>query len=217
MLNLLTFEHLNFISMREISESNVIKAVGNFLIFYESDLKYIQRFQDFMSTEKDTNYFSNSDYSFTAFIKEFKIIRNISKAEQEKVLKMVRKWCLNANCDEVDKLAEKIKKADLSHGNLPLSFSSKILFLNNPGIIFPLDGRAKVTLKSRNVNYETYSEKVEEFKIKNKSVIEYCLVQINEMAETIENNFKGIKTIKKIRKNRMIDKLLWSSGGVIKE
>jgi len=197
--------------MIEINELSCIKAVGYFLAFYESDLHYIQRFQAFKNGE-DKDYLSLGDYSFNKFINEFRIARNISKETREEILLLINKWCKRKSCDNVNGLASEIKKHEHSHGNLAVSFASKILFLNNPYEIFPLDQNGKDSLGLETNDYQAYLAAINKFKKVNKAEIKQAFTEVNDMAALIENEFIGIKHLKKIRENRLIDKILWVHG-----
>ncbi|SFW84051.1 hypothetical protein [Chitinophaga sancti] len=195
-----------------IDERLRIRAIGQFLYFYETDLYYINRFQKFKQ-EASELYLNDSEFSFTAFLAEFKIIRSIGKQYQRNVLKKVKTWCLSEQCDDVDGLSDYLFKSKYAHGKRPLSFSSKVLFLNNPYYVLPLDSRGMNAIGIRNCTYKDYLNGVKEFINSNKSDLEYCLDVIELMARKVESNFPHLKKIEIIRENRMLDKLLWVIGG----
>ena len=190
-----------------------IQAIGNFLMYYHEDLNYIKIFQDFKE-----NRISREDYclknkgTFYSFLIEFKIIRNFKKGETEQLLKETEYYIKNHNENNVDLFAEKLAKTDLTRGNRTTSAASKILFLNNPWNIIPMDRINRKALKQNENEYSIYKVNLDLFRKTNKSVIEECLFYINPLVTTIENEFKdSLKDINIIRENRLIDKLLWTT------
>jgi hypothetical protein len=198
--------------MIKVTESNRIKAIGQFLAFYESDLNYIKRFQEFKDNA-DFRFLNEGEYSFTSFIAEFRIARNISLNTRKEALKLVKKWCKSSSCDDVDGLSQKFKLTKYSHDKGPLSFSSKILFLNNPYNILPLDRYGKKTLGLKyGASYQDYITAVDVFKEENKYLLNKSLNQIKDMVITVEKGFAELSQIEGIRYNRFTDKLLWVCG-----
>lgn len=198
--------------MIKVTESNRIKAIGQFLAFYESDLNYIKRFQQFKDN-LDLSYINEGEYSFTAFISEFRIARNIGLNTRKEALKLIKKWCESNYCDDVDGLSKKFKLTKYSHEKGPLSFSSKVLFLNNPYNILPLDRYGKKTLSLNSwASYQDYITAVDVFKKENEYLLKESLNQIKAMAISIEKGFNELGQIELIRYNRFTDKLLWVCG-----
>ena len=92
------------------------------------------------------------------------------------------------------------------------SMASKILFLNNPWEIIPMDSLARKTLKQNPNNYTIYQTNLEEFKNINKEIIKESIEYTRPLANIIHTEFTELDNLDKIFENRMIDKLLWTSG-----
>jgi len=198
---------------------NHVKALGSLMANYESDLEYIARFQDlkksgFSYTESYIN--KDDSGSFKAFINEFRVARNIKKELFENLLIETIIWVQKENADNVDDFAKFINKKGLSHDKrIPVSLASKILMLNNPWEILPIDSLTKKSLKHKYNNNEysvfkpALNKYIEEFRPKLEAdlrTIEFYLVEV-------ESKFKDrLNDIEKIRFNRYVDKTLWVGG-----
>jgi len=191
-----------------------IQALGNLLQYYYSDLTYILEFHKYKTGKFDLNeYLKKNPGTFRSFINEFKIARNIDKTKVRELLEQTFEWVNNKNPNDVDSFAEQLKFKGITHGKKVTSLASKILFLNNPWEILPIDtlGR-KATNLSEN-SYSKYQILIQEFKKQKIIEIENYLNSVEQYLNLIENKFSGkIRELKIIRENRFIDKLLWTIG-----
>lgn len=189
-----------------------IETLGHFLSTYKTDLEFLTNFKNYKN-KKITNktYVEKSKDSFYKFLIDYKVIRNVKKNNTLNVLKLTQEWINSNQADDVDKFAIQLNKFGLTQEKkIMTSLASKILFLNNPEKIFPLDLRAKKTLKHKSNNYAEYLDLVSIFAQKNKTNIAASLQEIERLYPIIETNFvKDFKNLKKIRTNRFVDKLLW--------
>ncbi len=191
-------------------ETKHIQAIGNFLSYYETDLAYIKSFQDFKNKKGNVN---NQSGSFYSFLVEFRVIRNFVKGKVDDLLIQTYDWITSDYPDDVDKFAQKLSSTKLTRGNVMGSMASKILFLNNPWEIIPMDRLARQTLKVRQNEYFIYKEKLQDFKEANRILLQDCLGKIEPFATFIENKFNNdLQDLEIIRANRMIDKILWTLG-----
>lgn len=196
-----------------------IKALGSMLYTYESDLEYIARFQKIKSNEiKAEDLDGKKSGSFKAFINEYRVARNISSsAENEnnikKLLEITQKWIKSENANDVDGLAEAICKAGITPKNrTPVSLASKILMLNNPWEILPMDSLTKASLKYSGTTYSGFKIELDKFKDNEitRDLLTHQLAEIGRYLSQIENKFKHyLKDIETIRFNRYVDKVLW--------
>lgn len=191
-----------------------IQAIGNFLSYYYTDLNYIKMFQDFKN-----NKISRSDYvkkeigTFYSFLIEFKVTRNFTKGAADKLLEETFNWVNSCNADNVDLFAELLANTNLTRGNTTTSLASKILFLNNPWAILPMDRLARSTFKQSENKYSIYKTNLDKFRLANITIIKECLLFIKPLAEEIDIEFKGkMKNLNIICENRIIDKLLWTAS-----
>ncbi|MEO8231476.1 MAG: hypothetical protein ABI638_04295 [Ignavibacteriota bacterium] len=193
---------------------NQIKALGNLLQYYHSDLTYIRDFQRYKHGKIDTTeYLKKSKGSFKSFINEFRVARNIEKTKTHTLLNLTTDWITNKNSNDIDKFAALLKAKGITHGKVMTSLASKILFLNNPWKILPIDNLTKRAVGLKNNNYAEYLPLTKEFNKENKSDIDYCLASVEQHVNIIEAEFKKeIREIEKIRYNRFVDKLLWTIG-----
>lgn len=182
-------------------------------MYYYEDLKYIKMFQDFKANKiplKD--YVAKNKGTFYSFLIEFKVTRNFTKGKTDKLLLETIEFIENNNADNVDRFAERLSETDLTRGNKTTSLASKILFLNNPWNIIPMDTLTRKALKQNENNYSIYKVNLDKYRHKNKTIIEECLHYAKPLATIIECEFSDkLKDLNIIRENRIVDKLLWTT------
>jgi len=194
-------------------KSDLVKAIGNFLAFYESDLNYIKRFHEYKRLG-DSAYFDKSDYSLPSFLSEFKIARNIAKNEQERLMEIAQGGYLRKGSIKVNDFALEIQASGISNGKLTVSLASKVLFLNSPYKVMPYDSRTKKAVQYGSNEYVEFLKHLADFSMRYKEDVQLCLKGIRPYAITIERKFKELESLDlhAIRRNRMLDKLLWVRG-----
>ncbi len=192
-----------------------IQALGHLLSTYSSDLKYIEIYHRFKNSE---SYPVDALTNFKNFITEFKVVRNVKKGATDQLLQYLFNWLKN-NTDKnnhVNCFAEYLKEngKGITHGKLQVSLASKILFLNNPWEVLPIDRRVRKTLNIKENKYESFMKSLGEFRQNNSTTISYYLDSIAQHISIIEQEFEGkIKSIEVIRNNRYLDKVLWTQAG----
>jgi hypothetical protein len=209
-----TVHRLKNKKLKAIDKFSYIQAIGNLLTYYKSDLEYIRNFQSFKKgLFENEKYLTKVPGTFKAFLDEFRVARNIDKEKTPKWLEYTDKWVRNEYPDNVDGFAEYLKINNLTRGNTLTSLASKVLFLNNPWKITPIDTRAKQTLGLRNNVYSEFVPLVQDFISQNKSEIQYYLDSVIQHLTAIESNFEHeLSDLEQIRFNRFVDKILWTSG-----
>ncbi len=196
---------------------STIVALGHFLATYESDLTYIQNFQLHRQGNLTSREFaSNTQGMFYDILVKYKVIRNFNKGETDKLLKHTNVWLdlEDHNKKDVDGFAQYLKCKKLTRDGTMTSLASKILFLNDPYEILPLDRQAKKSVGQRGDNlYATYSEKIIDNRIKNATLIKKICGTLKPYINIIEKPFlEDFPNILTIRQNRILDKLLWANG-----
>jgi hypothetical protein len=190
-----------------------IRALGNLLVYYKSDLEYIRNFQSFKNGLIDSDKYLTKAFGFQDFLAEFKIARNSDKTKRPQLLSLTKRWISGHDPDNVDDFAEYLKDNNLTFGKTMTSLASKILFLNNPWRITPSDSRARKTLGLISNSYSEYFPIVQEFILTNQTDIKYYLDSVHQHLTVIESSFENeLKEVKAIRKNRFVDKILWTMG-----
>ena len=112
----------------EFSDKTIIRAIGNLLQYYESDLNHMRNFKLFKEGSiKLDIYLSKKPGMFQSFINEFRVARNLNKGNRRDLLAKVYSWIHSSKADDVDALAESIK--NMTFQKTMISLSSKILFL----------------------------------------------------------------------------------------
>jgi hypothetical protein len=194
---------------------DIIIAIGNLLQNYQSDLNYILKFQRFKVDNKDfDNYLTKDPGTFKSFIDEYRVARNFKKEETSHLLSLTLKWVKRRDCNDVDGFARHLRDHRVTDGRLPLSLASKILFLNNPWLILPLDMRSKKAVGLRDNSYSDYRELAFQYKVKNQAIIDTSMSFLKTYFVELENDYKSkLFKIEIIRENRFVDKLLWTIGG----
>lgn len=196
--------------------SQQIKAIGFFLAFYESDLIYIANFSRFKKKLNPdiVEYTAKGDHTFYSFLSEFKVARNVKKDHTKKLLKITLEWINTKHYNNPDLFADKLRSEKITHEKKMTSLASKILFLNNPQEILPIDNRVRESVNQGSNLYKDYLPLVKQFKINRLKEFTECLKYIETSATVIEKPFKSeLANIRAIRSNRLLDKLLWSIKG----
>jgi hypothetical protein len=193
-----------------------IQAIGYFFSNYYSDLTYIGNFKKFKKGKISLkNYSIKGDHTFYNFLSEFRVARGIGKNKSAKLLKFLIEWLKRDNRNSVDQLAKELKGKKLTHGKIMTSLASKILFLNDPYKILPIDNRVKKTVHQKSNSYSEYKKRLAKFIRLNKKQIDECSDNLRPFAVQLEKYFQNdIKNLEIIRRNRIIDKLLWTQRGL---
>ncbi len=190
------------------------KVIGEFLRYYESDLEYIVNFRRFIAGEISiADYSSKTQGSFYSFLIEFKIARNIVQGAALELLLMTKEWCLKESCDDIDAFAKNLKAVGISRGATLSSLASKVLFLNNPWEILPMDALARKSLGQKNNLYSEFRKKVEIFRKDRKESLNHLSKEVTPLVIGIESYVKkSLPQVEAIRRNRLTDKMLWIMG-----
>jgi hypothetical protein len=190
-----------------------IQAIGNFLTYYQTDLNYIRKFQDFKNGKITAeNYIKKDVGSFYSFLIEFRVVRNFPSGTVDKLLAETSIWIKTENSDDVDLFAEKLANSGLTRGNVMASMASKILFLNNPWKIIPMDSLARKTLNQKQNKYAIYNQNLIAFRKQNETIFESSINYTNPLTNIIHDEFEDLENLNLICKNRIVDKLLWTNG-----
>lgn len=199
----------------KITPLQAIEALGNLMCYYNSDLNYIAYFHNFKNDKITENeYLLNERSCFQRFLNEYKVARNVKKNKVKEFMLFTKEWVLKENSSDVDKFAGALKEKGITQdGKIMTSLASKILFLNNPEAIIPIDTLNKRAVMEKSNTYSEFKIKVNLFISENRNMIDDYLNRINPMLSEIEVNFKstGIE-FNKYRITRFVDKLLWTKG-----
>lgn len=191
-----------------------IQATGNFLNYYQTDLNYIKTFQDFKANKiSSTDYIKKEVGTFYSFLIEFRVARNFSQGMADVLLEETHNFINGKNADDVDLFAEILAQSNLTRGKIMSSMASKILFLNNPWKIIPMDTLARKALNQKENKYYVYEKNLNLYREKNKLAIENCLNFTNPLVEIINKDYnEKLENLNLICENRIIDKMLWTIG-----
>ena len=200
----------------EMNELLRIKALGNLLQYYHSDLTYILNFQQCkQKTILISNYLLKSPGSFHSFLNEFRIARNVREERVSDLLKLTMEWVDHPNeADKVDEFADKLREEGITQRDDTMtSLASKILFLNNPWVILPCDTLTRRAVGVKTNKYSDFCSAARDMLKRETLPINNYLKPVDGYIRTIEKGFKGkIDKISKIRRNRVVDKILWVQG-----
>jgi hypothetical protein len=206
----------NSYSVRKKTEHDLlfIQALGALLTNYQSDLVYIREFHRYKNSKSGTaDYLQKNTGTFKSFLNEFRIARNIDRTKTNVLLQITIDYVSTRYANEVDTFAEYLKSEGITHGKVMTSLASKVLFLNNPWHILPMDNQGKYSLGLQNNFYSIYYQLITQFKVNYEAKINLYLEYVKELLESVEREFdKEIKDLRLIRLNRFIDKILWTNG-----
>lgn len=198
----------------EIEDRIDIQVIGDLLMFYESDLGYIRNFQLFKKGEISPGaYCEKKQGTFYSFLIEFRVTRNFEKNKVDRLLEITRDWVINESSDRVDEFAIHLNDEGITHGKIMTVMASKILFLNKPWKILPMDSLGKFAVGQIDNSYENYMTRIREVREQILPNIKKKLSRVEPYLEQIEDLYYPVlKEPTVIRENRFIDKLLWTLG-----
>jgi hypothetical protein len=128
-------------------------------------------------------------------------------------LGLTTEWIKQKHSDNVDDFAQQLKASGITHGKIMTSLASKILFLNNPWRILPLDNLAKQAVGLKTNIYANYLPLTDNYITENKNEINKLLTSVDKHLKIIEKQYEQeVENIILVRQNRFIDKLLWTNG-----
>jgi len=190
-----------------------IETIGHFLTYYRSDLHYINQFASYKEgTITVSEYISKTKGSFYSFLIEFRIVRNFAGGQVEKLLEETANFINKSDCTDVDGFALHLSQTNLTRNSIMASMASKILFLNNPYEIIPMDALARRSLRQSKNIYNAYRENLYNYKLQYRTEIMEMLEYVKPLTDIVHQEFPLITDIHRIAENRMIDKILWTSG-----
>lgn len=204
-------ETISSVTMEDIV---YLRALGNLLQYYDSDLNYMKNFQLYKKglIRKD-DYLVSKAGTFKAFLNEYRIARNINKDLTKALFELTLEWIKTKDPNDVDRFAEFLRIKGITQNRTLTSLASKILFLNDPENVLPMDSRTRNAFKLQNNNYSEYIKLVKHFISQNKQSIEGNLKIISAPLTKIESQFKtNFLNLDRIRFNRYVDKILWAGG-----
>ncbi len=191
----------------------MIKTIGNFLMNYESDLNYIKKFQEWKIDNYSTNKYlqENEEYGLFKFLTEFKVYKGFTIEQRNLINLKIKKNLLKISTFNVDEFAKKI----VLDKNLE-SMASKVAMLYDPVSFLPLDRYAKYACfkSTKHCSYNDFVIKAKEtYENELKELVKVIDNIVDPLIKPIESNFK-LKdiNIKLVRKNRILDKVLWTKG-----
>ncbi len=198
----------------KIKDSIDIQAIGSLLMYYESDLRYIRNFQQFKKGKiSSKDYCEKEQGTFYSFLIEYRVTRNFEKNMVHSLLDITKDWIGTTSADKVDEFAIRLNDARLTHGKIMTVMASKILFLNKPWKILPMDAFSKGAVGQTNNSYHTYQSNIAQVRKTINPIIKNKLSKVELYLKLVENIYDGdLKDLQAIRENRFIDKVLWTLG-----
>lgn len=191
-----------------------IQAIGHLLATYREDLVYISNFHKYKNEQISKKEFIKKDTGmFYKFLIDFSVTRNFIKGSTPRLLDVTTNWIHGKYPDDVDKFAKELNRKGLTHNHIATVLSSKILMLNNPWLILPIDKWARIAVKHKKNMYDGYLDKIDKYKKVHNIIINQCIESVAEHLNLIELEFRNeLSNFEQIKINRFIDKLLWTVG-----
>lgn len=189
-------------------------ALGTLLTSYKSDLQFLKQFnlfkQDQLSIEA---YLKPGPQSFPRFLYEYGVARNIAKGAIPPFLATIKTWIFSDRANDVDALGDEMCARGFTHGKTMTSLCSKVLFLNAPCSIIPIDRFARKALSYHGNHYKTFNSLLQRFKEhhihKIRLILESNSNQLKAIEEEIDLNIEDMQCL---RENRYVDHLLLRKG-----
>lgn len=174
------------------------------------------------------------------FYIDWGVRRNVRGVEQKKILfeKVITQFTQEKFGNEsIDKFVEDLHNIPRLKFNKLLSLTSKTAFILKPDEFFPYDRYAKNAIKNiynlrdkslkvkGSNSYSKYKNYIDYFETQNSDLIQQALAKVSDDAGKIEKETKGLfpsiwdntDNFEVIRKNRIIDNLLWTKGKSLNE
>jgi len=186
------------------------EAREEFLNGHRSDLYHIREFQEWKGGR-----ISYSEYkgTFKKFLVRFGVFHGISKNAFKPLMDYTLKRIGGSNPDDVDDFAMHLRDEGPAFGSTMTSLASKILMLNQPEKITPIDSNVRRAVKLSRNNYAEYKSRFDRFLEEHRQEIQDNLTAMKSDFCCVEREFiEKIQEIEKIRLNRYVDKLLWVIG-----
>lgn len=184
---------------------------------YSSDLCFILAFQQCKS-----GILTQQQYlgSFEAFLSDFRVLRWIGSNKVPYVLADAMTWVHGQTPHDPDQFSKYLKSSQSQLSKNHLSLASKILFLNDPVQVTPIDRCVTAALGlPSNTSYSTFKPCFDIFKQQCKAQIQQGINAIQPYLQSAEASLQVATqhafNIAAIRENRMADKLLWVMGKAI--
>lgn len=197
-----------------ITKPNYIKALGHLLASIETELAFMSAFQDFKAAKRTFDqYLDQGPDSFSVCLNYFRVSRNVGINHKAALLHLTHDWVSSPNSNDVDAFANRLKLEGITHNKIMTSLASKVLLLNNPWVILPIDTQARNAIGGCLNNYSLFSQKIESFRTENNMQIKTWLQSVDAHLRSLSNPFKSkLGKLELICENRYVDKLLWTSG-----
>lgn len=181
--------------------------------WYKNDLAYFLEFQRWKSEpDFDTEY----QETLKRFLKEFRVWRCLDKSLPNRcksLLTSTSKWIKSDDPENVDGFATYLQENGLTHGKKMTSMASKILFMNCPQRVFPIDRFVRKAVGLRTTMYRDYKPLLDEFRHTHWDEIQRGLDEVlGDLLEIEKAYTSEIHDLQTIRQNRYVDKLLWAIG-----
>jgi hypothetical protein len=190
-----------------------IQAKGHLLAYYHSDLTHIRAFKKWKE-----KLISDSDYqkrNFRSFLIEFRVYRFIVE-HVPGLIRATRAWISGSTPDNVDRFAQSLE--EYFDDKTMTSLASKVLFLNNPQRVLPIDQFVSKALdphvpkarSDKRNRYAIYKSRLDSFRDRHKEEIQRNLSSVADDLTEIEREFKDeIVDVEQVRENRYVDKIIW--------
>ncbi len=196
-----------------------------------SDLSYCQKLHDFIIGKTNPTNYLTEEFGFMKFVNEYSVARTLAQGEEAKlkILTLLNdfEYTNELVCD-VEKIAVELKLKKLSSNtrnsgkSLPISFSSKFLFIKHPDKIMPYDS---YVLNSLKINSKSNIKSIPEYyyhakKLKNWVSRNLDTILIDIKLE-MENEVKILLKHLKLNRSELIawrftDKYLWAQESIRK-
>lgn len=209
------------------------KGLIDVTVFLEREIKFCYRFREFINSDQHPDTILDEPYhdsSFLNFLNLYSVGRTLKAGDDAKIeiLNLIRDFKRTDDiAGDIERLAKLIKDKELSattkNGFVnPISFSSKILFIQNPDKSIPYDKYVVSTLnlmaksigKSGVKDVKEYYEMVEivkkRFQESDSKIIKDYLSWTKDQSIYLENSIDYLKiNFDELILMRLMDKYLW--------
>lgn len=186
------------------------RATKELLDWYTQDLNH---FASFLSWKHEPAKHPEYEATFKRFLSDFRVLRWLGNKNVHSLLDNTIAWINGPTPDDVDGFAAYLERRGVTPGKVMTSMASKVLFLNNPHQITPIDSYVRAAVHLQSNRYADYLPLFQTFVQRSAQAIESELDLIDSQLSALEKPFENrIPKIKGIRRIRYADKLLWAIG-----
>ena len=177
---------------------------------YGSDIVFVNQFADCMAGRLDPGEYCES--SFKAYLRQNKLARIVRSGKLSELFVATVQWIRGEDVHDVDGFARRLWNQGVTNGT-PVMLVSRLLYLNRPGEILPLDMFGRMALRCSSPDYAVFAQKAKDFQERYLVELSTALTQIErEMIQTEQEAEVRLDHLETIRLKYLLHQWLYWLG-----